>query len=49
MNAIHSRAKLWHETIQKEPNNIHFSERSPLADRYIFGELMHENGYLDTA
>lgn len=37
LNALHSRAKLWKETILEQPEVLHFSERSPLADRHIFG------------
>ena len=41
LNALHSRALLWNNTIASEPNQLHFSERSPLADRHVFGEIMY--------
>ena len=46
LNALHSRAKLWEEAIRKnqESDKILFSERSPLADRHIFGEIMQREG-----
>ena len=44
LNALHSRSKLWEESIKIGPNEIHFSERSPLADRNIFGEIMNKEG-----
>lgn len=41
LNALHSRNVLWNKTIKEHPEEIHFSERSPLADREIFGEIMY--------
>ena len=49
LNALHSRQQLWTKAIKEEPNKLHFSERSPLADRHIFGEIMHQEGNLDPA
>ena len=47
--ALHSRNTLWKKTIQERPGVLHYSERSPLADRHIFGEIMHNEGNLDEA
>ena len=46
LNAVHSRSKLWHDAIKNsgDSKKILFSERSPLADRYIFGEIMQREG-----
>lgn len=41
LHALHSRSLLWNKTISEEPQKLHFSERSPLADRHIFGEIMY--------
>ena len=41
LNALHSRQNLWNRTMKESPDSLHFSERSPLADRHIFGELMY--------
>ena len=37
LNALHSRSLLWKKAIEDKPSELHFSERSPMADRYIFG------------
>lgn len=49
LNALHSRSQLWHSTLAKQPLQQHFSERSPMADRYIFGEIMRSEGNMDAS
>jgi hypothetical protein len=36
--------RLWNETLKDNSNSLRLSERSMLADRYVFGELMGELG-----
>jgi len=47
LNALHSRTQLWNKTLKEEPSRRHFSERSPMADRFIFGEIMRNEGNMD--
>ena len=35
------------EAIQRFTNKIKISERSILADKYVFSELMKDEGYMD--
>lgn len=51
LNALHSRSMLWEEAIRnnKDSGKVMFSERSPLADRYIFGEIMQREGNFEEA
>jgi deoxyadenosine/deoxycytidine kinase len=49
LNAIHSRNMLWKQITSEQPDRLHYSERSPLADRYVFGEIMYREGNLDAA
>lgn len=49
LNALHSRSLLWNRAILEQPKQILFSERSPLADRHVFGEIMYREGNLDEA
>ena len=49
LNALHSRTLLWNKTIAEEPSKLHFSERSPLADRHVFGEIMYRQGNMEEA
>lgn len=42
--AMISRMRLWNETLKDNSNSLRLSERSMLADRYVFGELMGELG-----
>lgn len=47
LNALHSRSLLWKKVTAENPDTLHFSERSPLADRHIFGEIMAREGNLE--
>jgi deoxyadenosine/deoxycytidine kinase len=47
--AIFTRVEKLHEAIQRYPNKIKISERSILADKYVFSELMKDLGYMDEA
>lgn len=49
LHALHSRHLLWQQQTKLHPNTLLFSERSPLADRHVFGELMHREGNLEAA
>jgi len=47
--AIYSRIKKLHEACERYPNKLKISERSILADKYVFAELMKDLGYMDKA
>ena len=40
LNALYTRVQLWRNVQKEHPNDLYFSERSPSADRHIFGEIM---------
>ena len=42
--AMISRMKLWNAHLKESPNKLKLSERSMLADRFVFGELMGDLG-----
>jgi deoxyadenosine/deoxycytidine kinase len=44
LNALHSRCKLWEDNLRNNEKKLFFSERSPHADRNIFGEIMNREG-----
>ncbi len=45
--AIFTRIKKLQEAMQRFPDKLKISERSILADKYVFSELMKDNGYMD--
>jgi len=45
--AIFTRIQKLHEAIQRFPEKIKISERSILADKYVFSQLMKDLGYMD--
>jgi len=45
--AIFTRVQKLKEAIQKYPDQLKISERSILADKYVFSELMKDLGYMD--
>lgn len=47
--AIFTRVKALQEACERFPDKIKISERSILADKHVFGELMKELGYMDQA
>ena len=42
--AMISRMRLWNATLKENPNTLKLSERSMLADRFVFGDLMGDLG-----
>jgi deoxyadenosine/deoxycytidine kinase len=44
--AIFTRIKKMEEACLRYPNKLKISERSILADKYVFAELMKELGYM---
>lgn len=47
--AIFTRIKALQEACERYPNKIKISERSILADKYVFSQLMKDLGYMDEA
>lgn len=47
--AIFTRIKALQEACQRYPEKIKISERSILADKYVFSQLMRDLGYMDEA
>jgi deoxyadenosine/deoxycytidine kinase len=47
LNALHTRTLLWRNALLQQPHALHLSERSPFADRHIFGQLMRSEGNMD--
>ena len=45
--AIFTRLQKMHEAKQRFPDKIKISERSILADKYVFSQLMKDLGYMD--
>jgi deoxyguanosine kinase len=45
--AIFTRIKKLQEAMERYPDKLKISERSILADKYVFSELMKDNGYMD--
>lgn len=47
--AIFTRVKALQEACHRFPDKIKISERSVLADKYVFAQLMKDLGYMDKA
>lgn len=47
LHALHSRLRLWRAALSLHPQALLLAERSPAADRHIFGELMRSEGNMD--
>lgn len=47
--AVFTRVKKWKEFERKHPTSVKITERSILADRHVFGELMRDLGFIDEA
>ena len=47
--AIFTRIKALQEACERYPDKIKISERSILADKYVFSQLMKDLGYMDEA
>lgn len=47
--AIFTRVKALQEACSRFPDQIKISERSVLADKYVFAQLMKDLGYMDKA
>ena len=45
--AIFTRIKKLQEAYARYPDKLKISERSILADKYVFSELMKDSGYMD--
>ena len=45
--AIFTRLQKMHEAKQRFPDKVKISERSILADKYVFSQLMKDLGYMD--
>jgi deoxyadenosine/deoxycytidine kinase len=47
--AIFTRVQKLHEAALRHPDKVKISERSVLADKYVFSELMKDLGYMNEA
>ena len=45
--AIFTRIKKLQEAYERYPDKLKISERSILADKYVFSELMKDSGYMN--
>lgn len=45
--AMFTRIQKMNEAMQRYPEKIKISERSILADKYVFSQLMRDLGYMD--
>ena len=45
--ALYTRIKALNDALQRFPTKLKISERSILADRYVFSSLMKDLGYID--